>query len=396
MSEIREVLAKNAFRFNKRYGQNFITDTNLLDAIVSDADIRGDDVVLEIGPGAGTLTARLARAAKRVVAYEIDENLRSVLAETLADSPNASVVFKDVTKADDAEIERAAGKRYKLVANLPYYITTPIIMRFIECENRPESITVMVQKEVGDRLVAEAGSAEYGAITAAVRLEGGYLTSFAITDYTAAYGEALFWCGIAVLVFAPFLFLMYFMWDPKTIVDGANDNLTGCYMGIALMKALKDEGVEFENTEVGVIISGSEEAGLRGAKAWCKAHKDDYKDVETLIFAFDTIHEGEFLYVNDRDLNLTVKADRHASDLFKNSADELGINSSEGAVPLGATDSAAFNQGGFKATGITAMDHNLKDYYHTRRDSYDNLDLGCLADCYEVTVQTLKNFDEGK
>ena len=172
MSEIREVLARNAFRFNKRYGQNFITDTNLLDAIVADAEICGDDVVLEIGPGAGTLTARLARAAKRVVAYEIDENLRSVLAETLADSPNASVVFKDVTKADDAEIERAAGKRYKLVANLPYYITTPIIMRFIECENRPESITVMVQKEVGDRLVAEAGSAEYGAITAAVRLEG--------------------------------------------------------------------------------------------------------------------------------------------------------------------------------------------------------------------------------
>ena len=81
-------------------------------------------------------------------------------------------MFKDVTKADDADIERAAGKRYKLVANLPYYITTPIIMRFIECENRPESITVMVQKEVGDRLVAEAGSAEYGAITAAVRLEG--------------------------------------------------------------------------------------------------------------------------------------------------------------------------------------------------------------------------------
>ena len=202
--------------------------------------------------------------------------------------------------------------------------------------------------------------------------------------------------GLIMLAFVPFWIGMYFLWNEKIVVDGANDNLTGCYMGIALMKALKDEGVEFENTEVGVIISGSEEAGLRGAKAWCKAHKDDYKDVETLIFAFDTIHEGEFLYVNDRDLNLTVKADRHASDLFKNSADELGIKCSVGAVPLGATDSAAFNQGGFKATGITAMDHNLKDYYHTRRDSYDNLDLGCLADCYEVTVQTLKNFDEGK
>lgn len=172
MSEIREVLAKNAFKFNKRFGQNFITDTNLLDAIVSDAEIGKDDVVLEIGPGAGTLTARLARAAGKVVAYEIDENLRPVLSETLEDSKNAEVVFKDVAKVKDEEILEKVGTKYKLVANLPYYITTPVIMRFIECENKPESITVMVQKEVGDRLVAKAGSAEYGAITAAVRLEG--------------------------------------------------------------------------------------------------------------------------------------------------------------------------------------------------------------------------------
>ncbi len=172
MSEIKDVLAKNSFRFNKRFGQNFITDTNLLDAIVTDAGINADDTVLEIGPGAGTLTSRLARAAKKVVAYEIDENLRPVLKEILADSPNAEVVFKDVCKVTDAEIESAVGRNYKLVANLPYYITTPVIMRFIECDNRPASITVMVQKEVGDRLVAAAGSAEYGAITAAVRLEG--------------------------------------------------------------------------------------------------------------------------------------------------------------------------------------------------------------------------------
>lgn len=172
MSEIREVLAKNAFRFNKKFGQNFITDTNLLDAIVADAGITKEDIVLEIGPGAGTLTARIAAAAKKVVAFEIDENLRPVLAETLALAENAEVVFKDISKVSDKEIADKVGNKYKLVANLPYYITTPVIMRFIECENRPESITVMVQKEVGDRLVADAGSAEYGAITAAVRLEG--------------------------------------------------------------------------------------------------------------------------------------------------------------------------------------------------------------------------------
>ena len=172
MSEIKEVLSKNAFKFNKRYGQNFITDTNLLSAIVADAGITDGDTVLEIGPGAGTLTAELAKAAKKVIAYEIDENLRPVLAETLADFPNAEVIFKDATKATDEEIAEKTGGRYKLVANLPYYITTPAIMRFIESGNKPESITVMVQKEVGDRLVAKAGSAEYGAITAAVALEG--------------------------------------------------------------------------------------------------------------------------------------------------------------------------------------------------------------------------------
>ena len=172
MSEIREVLAKNAFRFNKKFGQNFITDTNLLDAITADAGITADDTVLEIGPGAGTLTARLAASAGKVIAYEIDENLKPVLAETLEGLGNVEVVFKDVEKASDAEIAEKTGAKYKLVANLPYYITTPVIMRFLECGNRPESITVMVQKEVGDRLVAKAGSAEYGAITAAVALEG--------------------------------------------------------------------------------------------------------------------------------------------------------------------------------------------------------------------------------
>ena len=109
MSEIKEVLSKNAFKFNKRYGQNFITDTNLLSAIVADAGITDGDTVLEIGPGAGTLTAELAKAAKKVVAYEIDENLRPVLAETLADFPNAEVIFKDATKATDEEIAEKTG-----------------------------------------------------------------------------------------------------------------------------------------------------------------------------------------------------------------------------------------------------------------------------------------------
>lgn len=199
--------------------------------------------------------------------------------------------------------------------------------------------------------------------------------------------------GYVALGTIPVFVGMYFLWNEKQVVDGANDNLTGCYMGIAIMKALKEQGIELENTEVGVIITGSEEAGLRGAKAWVKAHKDDYKDVETIIFAYDTIHEGKFLGANYKDLNGFVPADKTATDMFVNAAKELDIKCSLTTVPLGATDSAAFNQGGFKAVGITAMDHNLQDYYHTRRDTYDNLDLKGLADCFEISVKALENFE---
>ena len=201
--------------------------------------------------------------------------------------------------------------------------------------------------------------------------------------------------GLGSLFFLPFWLGLFILWNEKKVVDGANDNLSGCYMGIAVMKALKDNNVELENTEVGVILSGSEEAGLRGAKAWCKAHADEYKDVETLIYAFDTIRESKFLSVNVKDLNSSVKADPHACELFKNAADKLGITCSLGTVPLGSTDAAAFVQGGLKSVGITAMYHNLKDYYHTRRDSFDNMDEECLADCFAVTVQTLEDFDKG-
>lgn len=189
---------------------------------------------------------------------------------------------------------------------------------------------------------------------------------------------------------------MYFMWDPKTIVDGANDNLTGCYMGIAILKALKDEGIELKHTEVGVILSGSEEAGLRGAKAWCEKHAGEFDDVPTWIYSYDTIHDGKFLGVNYRDLNGTVKADKEVSDCFMESAKELGIKCNKTLVPPfgGATDSAAFAQAGYKVTGITALNHVLEDYYHTLKDTADNLDKDCLADCYAISVRCLEKFDE--
>lgn len=204
-----------------------------------------------------------------------------------------------------------------------------------------------------------------------------------------------FWLAIASLVFVPFLVGMYFMWDKKKIVDGANDNLSGCYMGIAVLKAMKDAGIELENTEVGVILTGSEEAGLRGAKAWCAAHKGEFDDVPTWIYSYDTIHDPKFLMVNYRDLNATVKADKEVCDSFVEAAKQLNIPCKTGMVPPlgGATDSAAFAQAGFKSTGVTGLNHALESYYHTIYDTYDNMNAQGLADCFAISVKCLENFD---
>ena len=199
------------------------------------------------------------------------------------------------------------------------------------------------------------------------------------------------------LLFVPFWLGLYFMWNRKKIVDGANDNLTGCYMGIALMKALQDEGVDLEDTEVGVIITGSEEAGLRGAKAWAEAHKGEFQDVPTFIYSYDTIHDPKFLMTNYRNLNGTVRTDKEVGDLFMEAAEALGIHCLKGMVPPmgGATDDAAFTQGGFRATGITGLNHKLEDYYHTRRDTYDNMNEQGIGDCFAVSAKVLEMFANG-
>ena len=166
MSNI-ETLKNYNFKFNKAYGQNFIFDTNFLQSIVDKIDIK-DKTVLEIGPGAGTLTAIIANSAKKVVAYEIDNNLKPILAENLADYDNIEIVFQDIMKSDIKEIEDKLADDYHMVANLPYYITTPIIFKFLETATRLKSMTIMVQLEVAERLVAKPNTKDYGAITPAI------------------------------------------------------------------------------------------------------------------------------------------------------------------------------------------------------------------------------------
>ncbi len=157
-------LKKNNFNFNKKFGQNFIFDKNLLNAIIEQSGICKDDDVLEIGPGAGTLTRVIANKAKKVVSYEIDQNLKPILEENLQGLQNSVVIFKDALKEDLEQIEQNFEGEYSLVANLPYYITTPLIFKFLKSQ-KVKSMCIMVQKEVGDRLIADCKSPNYGAIS---------------------------------------------------------------------------------------------------------------------------------------------------------------------------------------------------------------------------------------
>lgn len=243
----------------------------------------------------------------------------------------------------------------------------------------------------GHAVICGIGAVYYLVIAIIAVVKNG--VAFGGFDASSTIGKMALWG----LLFVPFLVGLYWMWNKNRIVDGANDNLSGCYMGISVLKALKEEGIDFENTEVGVILTGSEEAGLRGAKAWCEKHKGEFDDVPTFIFSYDTIYDPKYLMTNYRDLNGTVKADKAVSDLFMEAAQELDIPCKKGWVPPlgGATDSAAFAQAGFRATGVTGLNHKLEDYYHTRRDTYDNMNKEGLAGCFAVSVKALEMFDNG-
>ena len=162
-----EIIQKYNFAFQKRFGQNFLIDGHVIGKIIRAAEITKDDVVLEIGPGIGTMTQYLAEAAGEVFAVEIDKNLLPILAETLAEYDNVTVVNEDILKVDIATL--TGGRLVKVVANLPYYITTPIIMGLFENHIPATSITVMVQKEVAERMQAGPGGKDYGALSLAVQ-----------------------------------------------------------------------------------------------------------------------------------------------------------------------------------------------------------------------------------
>ena len=166
-----EVLQKYRFNFQKKFGQNFLIDTHVLDKIIDASGVTEDDFVLEIGPGIGTMTQYLCERAREVVAVEIDKNLIPILSDTLKNYSNVTVINEDILKLDICKLaeEKNQGKPIKVVANLPYYITTPIIMGLFEGHVPIDSITIMVQKEVAERMQEGPGSKEYGALSLAVQ-----------------------------------------------------------------------------------------------------------------------------------------------------------------------------------------------------------------------------------
>ena len=170
-----DIIKKYDFNFQKKFGQNFLIDTHVLDKICAESGLKENDLAIEIGPGIGALTQYLANAAKAVVAIEIDKNLLSILDETLADYKNTSIINADFLKIDLENLIDECKQKYgefeniRIVANLPYYITTPIIMNVLESHTHIDSITVMIQKEVADRMQASPGTKDYGALSLAVQ-----------------------------------------------------------------------------------------------------------------------------------------------------------------------------------------------------------------------------------
>ncbi|MEG1164061.1 MAG: 16S rRNA (adenine(1518)-N(6)/adenine(1519)-N(6))-dimethyltransferase RsmA [Anaerovoracaceae bacterium] len=169
-STIRDIKEDYGFRLSKSLGQNFLTDKNIIDKIIRESLIEDEDLVIEIGPGIGVITAEAAQVAKKVIAIEIDRKLIPILKNTLKEYDNIEIINQDVLKTDVNElIEKSQCKGTKIIGNLPYYITTPIIMKLLEDGVKADSITIMMQKEVADRVIAKAGTKAYGALSVAVQ-----------------------------------------------------------------------------------------------------------------------------------------------------------------------------------------------------------------------------------
>lgn len=205
-----------------------------------------------------------------------------------------------------------------------------------------------------------------------------------------AEGWALY-AGLAGLAFVFPIFTSYFVKSTKTVIDGANGNLSGCFVAESVLSSLQD--VQLENTEVGVILTGSGAVGLRGAMAWCEANGNKIDKQNTLFVSLSTLRELGSLNVNTSELSGSVRNDSKAVDLVLKAATDAGVKCSSGSIPFGATDSAVFSANGFKSVGIVAINRKLPDYYNTRYDSYDNMSEECIAECYHLAMNIVEKIE---
>ena len=236
-----------------------------------------------------------------------------------------------------------------------------------------------------------------GVVTVAGYAVAGLLYDIAATAVSLKSKNSKLKKGLALgqLAFVPAFAGLFKFTDQNRHVDGASDDLSGCYIANSVLKFLADNDIRFENTEVIAMLAGGEECGLRGSKAFFAAHPELLNDgVETVFVGFDTIRDEEYMMIYTKDLNGLVKNDIDACNLVKNAAAKCGKDVPFGAIPLGSTDAAAASQAGCKAASFVAMDPAPARYYHTRLDTADNLVPSTIEKTVEIALQTVFDFDE--
>lgn len=200
--------------------------------------------------------------------------------------------------------------------------------------------------------------------------------------------------GIVMLVFTPFLFAMLFFINWKRIVDGANDNLTACFISAAVIKTMAEKNIRFENTEVGCLIAGSEEAGLRGSRAFARRHKKEMQEIETVFVAMDTMREIEQLQIYTTGCTGTVHGSEAVGNLIHQAGVNCGIDMPRAELYPGAVDSDAWSQEGLTAAGFCGVNHNPKRYYHTRLDTPDNVNPECIELSLKICLEAAELYDK--
>jgi hypothetical protein len=221
------------------------------------------------------------------------------------------------------------------------------------------------------------------------------LSNFAAAGlYCAGLTAPLHWIGLAQWIAVPAVLLSIGFTTFRFVSPGANDNLSGTFMAVGIAKQLKEAGIRLQHTELMIAITGSEEAGLRGAKAFVARHADGLRDVETIALALDTFRDLDHLVIYSKDLNGTLKHDPAVCQLLKNAGQAKGRDLPYGSIFLGSSDGTAFTQGGMRAAAFAAMDPAPADYYHNRRDTPDNMDLNCLGVAIGIVAEAVRQYDE--